>query len=376
MNHLAWLSLKSVPGVGNLLFRRLIDRFEDPETVFVSSMEELAEVKGISAGIASAIRRHKLSDAVVKDYEVATKNHCRIITMKEPEYPGWLLEIPDPPPVLYVHGILPEMAHIAIVGSRNATSYGISNAGRIAGELVGYGSCIVSGLARGIDTAAHTGAMDVGGKTVAVLGSGLGNIYPSENRELAYQIALNGAVISEFPYMSAPEPRNFPMRNRIISGLSVGTLVVEAAKKSGSLITARLAAEQNREVFALPGDVRSSKSSGTHSLLKQGAKLVESAQDVIEELGHIFIPGSFDKKNDPEYGDENSAKLKKNNLGLDFDEMSVIDVLDLYPVHIDDLHRKVKVDSGRLSGILLKLELLGLVKQSTGKMFSINEEVT
>ncbi len=376
MKHLAWLSLKSVPGIGNLLFKRLIDRFELPDVVFNASVNEIAGVDGISMKLASVIKKHKISEAVLRDYEIATKNNCRILLMIDPEYPKWLLEIPDPPPVLYVHGDLPEMPYIAIVGSRDATSYGISNAGRIASELVLAGGCVVSGLARGIDTAAHIGAMEGNGKTVAVLGSGLGNIYPPENRELAYKIAANGAVISEFPYMSSPEARNFPMRNRIISGISVGTLVVEAAKKSGSLITARLAAEQNREVFALPGSVRSFKSAGTHSLLKQGAKLVESAQDIVEELGYIFTPESLFKKNEEICGVENSTKLRKNNLGLDFDELSVIDVLDLYPVHIDEIHQKLKMDSGKVSGLLLKLELMGIVKQSIGKMFSINEGVT
>lgn len=375
MNHLAWLTLKSVPGIGNLLYKRLIDRFETPEAVFNSPVKKIAEVDGISIKTAMVIKKHQTPDAVKKDYDIALSNNCRFLVLNDTEYPKWLLEIPDPPPVLYIHGELPEVPYISIVGSRNATSYGISNAGRIAGELVASGSCIVSGLARGIDTAAHVGALENNGKTIAVLGSGLGNIYPSENRELAYKIATNGAVISEFPYMSNPEPKNFPMRNRIISGISVGTLVVEAAKKSGSLITARLAAEQNREVFALPGNVGSFKSAGTHSLLKQGAKLVEGAGDILEELSYIYPPERFLDASDLNCEEEKTKKTKKSNLGLDFDERSVLDVLDLYPVHIDELHQKLKMDTGKLSGLLLKLELIGLVNQSTGKMFSINEDV-
>lgn len=368
MKHIAWLTLKSVPGIGNLLFKRLLDRFGTPESVLKAPLPELESVEGISFKLATVIKRHKTPDAVLRDYDIASANNCRILLMTDPEYPKLLLEIPDPPPVLYVYGKIPEMACIAIVGSRNATSYGISNSGRIAGELVMAGCCIVSGLARGVDTAAHIGAVNKKGKTIAVLGSGLGNIYPSENRALAYTIAENGAVISEFPYLSPPEARNFPMRNRIISGVSSGTIVVEAARKSGSLITARLAAEQNREVFAIPGNVHSFKSAGTHSLLKQGAKLVENAQDVIEELAYLFRSDCFETKNQSDCEEE---KIKKDHLGLDFDERSVIDVLDLYPVHIDEIHQKLKIESGRLSGMLLKLELMGVVKQSAGKFFSL-----
>ena len=376
MAHLTWLTLKSVPGIGNLLFKRLIDRFDTPECVFNASVKELACVDGISLGLASRLKKHKTPAHVAADYETACNNNCRILCMNDTEYPDMLCEIPDPPPVLYVHGRLPENPYIAIVGSRNATSYGIGNAERIAGELVTAGGCVVSGLARGIDTAAHTGALKKKGQTVAVLGSGLGNIYPPENRKLAYEIALNGAVISEFPYMSPPEPKNFPQRNRIISGLSAGTLVVEAANKSGSLITARLAAEQNREVFALPGSVSSFKSAGTHSLLKQGARLVEGAVDIIEELGYVFQFTGFQAGESVDNDAEISKKTKKNNLGLDFDHMSVIDVLDLYPVHIDEILQKLTMNSGKLSGVLLKLELMGIVKQSTGKMFSLNEDLT
>ncbi len=374
MEHLAWLTLKSVPGIGNLLFKRLIDRFETPERVFKASVRELSEVNGISSGMAARLRKHKTPDHVISDFETTLRNNCRILCMNDDGYPEMLREIPDPPPVLYIYGQLPDKPHIAIVGSRNATRYGIKNAERIAGELVAVGGCVVSGLARGVDTAAHNGALNKNGPTVAVLGSGLGNIYPFENRELAYKIALDGAVISEFPYMSPPEAKNFPQRNRIISGLSAGTLVVEAAQKSGSLITARLAAEQNREVFALPGDVSSFKSAGTHSLLKQGARLVEGANDIIEELGYIFQSACFEAGESTENENEKSKKIKKNKLGLDFDEMSVIDVLDLYPVHIDEILQKLTIDSGKLSGVLLKLELMGIVKQSTGKMFSLNED--
>lgn len=376
MDYLAWLSLKSVPGIGNLLFRRLIDAFGSPETVFNATTSELARIEGISKKLATAILSHKTPDAVYRDLETVQQNKCRLIHMKEPDYPSLLLEIPDPPPILYVHGNLPEIPAVAIVGSRSATGYGTKHAERIAGELAGYGCSVVSGLARGIDTAAHSGALNVDGITVAVLGSGLGNIYPPENREIAYKISEKGAVISELPYMANPEPQNFPKRNRIISGISLGTLIVEAAAKSGSLITARMAAEQNREVFALPGNVGSAKSSGTHSLLKQGAMLVENGEDIVSALGYtleraVLMPESDGAKPAPD-----EKKIEKIKLGLDFDEISVIDVLGLYPVHIDEILQKSSFDSGRLSEILLKFELMGIVKQSTGKMFSLNEDIT
>lgn len=376
MEYLAWLTLKSVPGIGNLLFRRLIDRFDDPETVFKASVADLEQVDGISARMAGIIKRHRTPDAVKADIEAVKRNNCRLVHMNESSYPKLLLEIPDPPPVLYVHGRLPAEPAVAIVGSRNATSYGIANAERISGELARVGFCVVSGLARGIDTAAHMGALKNEGLTIAVLGSGLGNVYPSENRELAFKISETGSVISEFPYMSSPMPQNFPGRNRIISGMTLGTLVVEAAEKSGSLITARLAAEQNREVFALPGNVASSKSNGTHNLLKQGARLTESADDIIEELGYTLETVSYEDVKKQSGRPVKEKKTKKNKLALDFDEMSVIDVLGLYPVHIDDILQKLNLGSGKLSEILLKLELMGIVKQSTGKMFLLNEDIT
>jgi DNA processing protein len=221
-------------------------------------------------------------------------------------------------------------------------------------------------MAKGIDTAAHLGALDVNGKTFAILGTGIDVIYPSENIKLFHEISEKGAVISEFPFGTGPEPYNFPLRNRIICGMSLGTVVVEAGMKSGSLITARLAAEQGREVFAVPGSVRSFKSTGTHSLLKQGAKLVEHANDVIEELLPLL--------HDPLSEKSDQALPKKNNPTLDSDETIVFKALEPYPVHIDDILRSTGFNPGKLAGILLKLELEGVVNQSPGKFFSTCEE--
>jgi DNA processing protein len=278
-----------------------------------------------------------------------------------------LREIPDPPPYLYVYGKLDERPKkIAVVGSRHATTYGINTARDLCKDLASLGITVVSGMARGIDTAAHEGALMGKGKTIAVLGCGLDRIYPAENQKLYHRISENGAVVSEFTLMTEPEAHNFPIRNRIISGMSLGTVVVEASKKSGSLITARLAAEQNREVFAVPGSVQSFKSTGTHTLIKQGAKLVEHAQDVIEELGPFLetqmpIAGDFKRQ-------DNTAEVKAS---LSSEEAFVFQILGPYPEHIDDLVRKTEMETGKLSSILLKLELKGIVQQSPGKLFSI-----
>jgi len=283
--------------------------------------------------------------------------------------PALLRHIPDPPPFLYVYGNLhATQKNIAVVGSRNATGYGISITKKICADLAALKLTVVSGMARGIDTAAHEGALAGKGMTIAVLGSGLENIYPAENRKLFHTISENGAVVSEFSLKTEPDARNFPVRNRIISGISLGTVVVEATKNSGSLITARLAAEQNREVFAIPGSIQSFKSTGTHTLIKQGAKLVEHAQDIMEELAHQIYPHHTHNFDAPEIHDA------INELSLSPDESKVFNALEPYPIHIDDLARKISMESNKLSGILLHLELKGIVQQSPGKLFSLESK--
>jgi DNA processing protein len=365
---LPWFSLKRVPGIGNHLFKRLIHRFKSPELVLEASLENLLQVEGVTSRVATAIRNHKISEDIHRELERIDQKRIQIVTMTDPQYPPLLREIPDPPPYLYVYGLLEgSNGNIAVVGSRNATAYGMTTTRNLCADLAVRGMAIVSGMARGIDTAAHEGALIGKGKTIAVLGSGLGRVYPNENLKLFHRISRNGAVISEFPLLAEPEAHNFPIRNRIISGMSLGTVVVEASRKSGSLITARLAAEQNREVFAVPGSVQSFKSTGTHTLIKQGAKLVEHAQDIFEEL----IPAvNF----------RNSEKIKvqdrpaKRVPPLSPDEALVYKSLGPYPEHIDDLVRKTSIDPGKLSSILLKLELKGMVLQSPGKLFSVTGE--
>jgi len=358
-----WFYLKSVPGVGNLLCKRLIDRFKSPENALQASDQELLQVNGLTQRHVAAIKNHK-PENIEAELALAANKDYRFVTLTDSNYPRLLREIPDPPPFLYVYGRLEgNSANLAVVGSRNATGYGLSTTKDLCTSLASYNLTIVSGMARGIDTAAHQGALAAGGKTIAVLGSGLERIYPVENRKLFHRIAENGAVVSEFPLMAGPEAHHFPIRNRIISGMSLGTVVVEATRKSGSLITARLAAEQNREVFAVPGSIQSFKSAGSHTLIKQGAKLVEHAQDVIEELVPL-VP--FNQRLENNSPDLTNKKLEF----LSDDEVRVYQALDPYPVHVDDLARKISMQPGKLLSMLLKLELNGMVQQSPGKLFS------
>jgi DNA processing protein len=367
--YLPWFSLKYVPGIGNLLYNRLIERFGSPEHVFDASTERLLEVEGITPRLISAIRQAVMPDEACKDLDLAAQKGYHILCLTDPGYPSLLREIPDPPPLLYVAGTLdPSENFIAVVGSRNATAYGITTTRRLCGDLVGKGLGIVSGMARGIDTAAHEGALMGKGRTIAVLGSGLEQIYPAENRDLFQKITENGAVITEFPMNAQPEAHHFPQRNRVISGMSLGTLVVEATRNSGSLITARLAAEQNREVFAIPGSIHSFKSTGTHILIKQGAKLVENVQDILEEL-------NLEKSRTPSRkGSETGKKISHPLPSLSESETMVFSALSSYPIHSDELVRKLSLTSGKLMAILLQLEIKGLVQQTEGNYFSIKDE--
>ena len=363
-----WFYLKSVPGIGNLLCKRLIDRFKSPENIFQASDEELKQINGLTGRHVMALKKHRMPDSIEAELALVARSDYHIVCLTDSNYPRLLREIPDPPLFLYVYGQLEgHSGNLAVVGSRNATSYGLTTTKNLCMSLASHNLTIVSGMARGIDTAAHEGALTSKGKTVAVLGSGLERIYPAENRKLFHRIAANGAVVSEFPLMAAPEAHHFPIRNRIISGMSLGTVVVEATRNSGSLITARLAAEQNREVFAVPGSIQSFKSTGTHTLIKQGAKLVEHAQDIVEELTAFF---QFNTRHENSPPDQAVAKLT----ALSDDEVRVYQALDPYPVHIDDLVRKISMKPGKLSSILLNLELKGMVQQSPGKLFSITEE--
>ena len=281
------------------------------------------------------------------------------VALGDEDYPAMLNEIPGPPEVLYVNGDI-EALHqpaLAIIGSRNPTEGGIRNAREFARHLAGQGFTIVSGMAQGIDAAAHQGALDAGGKTVAFLGTGIDRVYPSGNRKLAHDIAKNGALVSEFPLGAPPERWHFPARNRLISGLSLGTLVVEAARRSGSLITARLAGEQGREIFALPGSIHNPLSRGCHELIRQGAKLVETAGDIVAELGPL-VGHMLDLTV------ETGAAEPVSELGEEY--VGLRKLLSHDPVTIDELEKQSGLTIDQLSSMLLILELHGEVESLSG----------
>jgi len=287
-----WLTLEAVPGLGPDGVRRLLDAFPSVESICQARAPQLAPLvgdklaRGIAAGVDAAILQPGL------DWLAAPEN--QLITWDDPAYPAQLRDLPDAPAWLYVKGDPAWLARpmLAIVGSRNATPQGLRDARAFAEALSEAGLTIVSGLALGIDAAAHEGGLDGLASSVAVVGTGLDRVYPARNRDLAHRLAAGGAIVSEFPVGTAPKRGHFPRRNRLISGLALGVLVVEAALQSGSLITARLAGEQGRDVFAIPGSIHSSLSKGCHRLIKQGAKLVESASDILEELGRRLPPST------------------------------------------------------------------------------------
>jgi len=280
-----WLALARIPQLTSTELRALLSRWPDPEAILDADLDQLAEA-GVSKETWNYLRKKGLS-VVAKDVEWLQQPGHHLLTLTDADYPSHLREIPDPPPLLFVRGDPAILAYpqIAMVGSRNPTPMGREIASAFAKELAEMGFVITSGLAIGIDGAAHRGTLSVGGPTIAVVGTGLDRIYPARHRELGLEIIKTGACVSEFFLGTPPLAVNFPQRNRIISGLSLGVLVVEATTRSGSLITARLAGEQGREVFAIPGSIHNPLARGCHMLLRQGAKLVESASDVIEELG-------------------------------------------------------------------------------------------
>ncbi len=351
------LILNAAEGIGNIRLNVLIKRFGSLDKIFKAKEDELATIKGIGTVVAKCIRQAIKDLDVSKELELAKKHGVEIISILDKTYPNNLKNIHSPPIVLYVKGkILPEDdLSVAVVGSRIASYYGLEQAEKLSYEMALRGITIVSGLARGIDSMAHKGALKAKGRTLAILGSGIANIYPEENIPLADKISINGAVISEFHMTMSPEKENFPRRNRIISGLSLGVVIVEAGEKSGALITGDMAMEQGRDVFCVPGKVDSATSKGTNSLIKQGAKLVTSVDDIIEELN---IP---DSKKDSQV----DLKLPK----LDKRETLVYNLISSEPVYIDDIYTSSGMDTKELSKILLNLEVKKVIKQLPGKNF-------
>ncbi|MFC1840701.1 DNA-processing protein DprA [Thermodesulfobacteriota bacterium] len=355
----SWIALSSVQGLGSVTIKNLLTKFGDPDEIFKASISEISRVDGIRKEIAENIVDKKYDIDPAAELKRVEKHGARIVTFHDSEYPPHLREIHDPPVLLYVKGkTIPDMNFVAIVGSRNATHYGLKAAEELAQGIARRGLGIVSGMAMGIDAASHWGCLTGKGFTVAVLGSGLDKIYPAKNRKLYNKIIEYGAVISEFPLGTSPSPPHFPKRNRIISGLSRGVVVVEATKNSGSLITASLALEQGRDVFAVPGSIKSFKSRGCHFLIKQGAMLAENSDDIMEGLGFNY-PGMV----------KTDRLLEKEFSPMNDTEKKVYEILGEYPLHIDEIKMKGNFSTGDLSGILTKMELKGIVKQLPGKMF-------
>ena len=356
-----WVALSLIPGVGSVLFKRLLDQFKTPEAVFRSPLKQLLTVEGVGEKVAKEIQKGPPEKKVEKELHLLKEAGGTLLTLKDDLYPLRLREIYDPPPLLYARGEMKEEDDfaLAIVGSRKTSPYGRWITEKMSQEIARHGVTIVSGMARGIDSVAHLGAMSGGGRTIAVLGCGIDVIYPPENRNLFGQIIAHGAVLSEFPMGSSPEGIHFPRRNRIISGLSIGVVVVQASEESGSLITAEYALEQGRVVFAIPGNIGAAGSRGTNRLIKEGAKLVESSEDILAEI----LPQWERRKEGP-------PKVKSPEEGLPEDEKIVYKLLSDSPLHIDAIIGESQLDPGKVSSLLLNLELKGLITQWPGKCFT------
>jgi len=359
-----WLALNLIPDVGPVSAGRLLSAFGNPENIFRMPVNELRQVQDIGDNRARNIAGFSDWARLDKEIEKAEKNSIRLIPKNDGAYPETLKRIHGAPIVLYVRGALSESDKyaIAMVGSRTATDYGMKTAEKISHRLSSCGLTVISGMARGIDSSSHRGALKAGGRTVAVLGTGLDLPYPSENRKLMDEISSSGAVISEFPFSTPPNRENFPRRNRIISALSLGVIVIEAALDSGSLITVAYALEQGREVFAVPGNITSRNSKGTNDLIKKGAKLIESAEEVLDELKHQ-IKGVLR---------EEKIKSVKSPPVLSDDEKIIYSSLSSEPKHIDSIIRDIKIPTSKALSLLLNLELKGIVRQLQGKHFSLN----
>lgn len=358
----ALISLNIVYDIGGIRLKKLLEFFGQPENILKATPERLMAVSGIGDKIAHKIHELKKED-LDEEFTLAKKFGLKIITYEDNKYPENLKNIPDPPLVLYIKGELKEedKFSIAIVGSRRASFYGLTCAEKFAADLSGNGFTIVSGMARGIDTCAHRGALKSGGRTIAVIGSGFANIYPPENNKLAEEISCHGAVISEFPINTKPLRENFPRRNRVISGLSLGVLVAEAARNSGALITADFALEQGRDVFALPGKVDSQTSFGTNGLIKQGAKLVSCVDDILEEFNLRTTIG-------PKCTMKVNKRISIPDL-VDNDEKILYASISEEPLPLDEIVENTNLDISRVSDILLRLQLKKLIRQLPGKQF-------
>jgi DNA processing protein len=363
----AWIALRMIPGVGVALYHALLRAFGSPTAVLAAD-ERALRAAGASPQAARAIAAGAADEAAACDLAAARAAGVRIITWADADYPSLLREIHDPPPYLYLRGVLEpgDRRAVAVVGSRAASPYGREAAGFLAHDLAAAGVTVVSGLAHGIDGAAHRGALAAGGRTIAVLGCGVDVAYPPQHADLAGEIARHGALVSELFLGTPPRPAHFPLRNRIISGLALGTLVVEATERSGSLITARLALEQGREVFAVPGSITAPRSRGTHALLRQGAKLVTAAGDVLEEIG--LTSGTSATRAAPAA----TCAAAPTAAGA---HARVLAALGDEIADVDTLVSRTGLTPQDVLAILLELELSGSVHQYPGVSFGVRRDL-
>jgi DNA processing protein len=369
----SWLKVKGADGVGPITFAKLLKQIGPPQQILKASVSELAKTDGIGTKTAERIVATRDKFDAQAEIELAHKLDVNIINIEDDRYPPVLKKIDDPPPVLYIKGDITRRDNLAIsiVGSRQCSLYGQEQSSRLAHLLASAGFTICSGLARGIDTAAHHGALSADGRTIAVLGCGLANMFPPENKKLSELIAQSGACISELPLRSEPLAMNFPPRNRIIAGLSLGTIVIEAGLRSGAMITADAATSYNREVMAVPGKIDSPLNKGAHYLIKQGAKLVESIEDVMEALGYY---GEQLKEYAVKEASDAEDKLEQplfnaSQLNLTDDEKTILNFLNKEPTHLEQIIADTNLNTGGISACLISLQLKGLVKQLPGSLF-------
>ncbi len=378
MSHLEakkyWIALGMVSGVGAITYRKLLNRFGSPEQVFSAPRHLLRTIPGIAEKTVTNILSFGRPDSLNAELEAIEKAGVHIVTWQDAEYPAHLKTIFDPPPLLYVKGNTLQ-AHeltLAVVGSRKASTYGRTIAESLCREFALKGITVVSGMARGIDSAAHRGTLKAGGRTIAVLGCGVNVIYPPENTRLYHEIAEKGSLVSELPMSTKPDRGNFPARNRIISGMSLGTVVVEAGAQSGALITADMALEQGRDVFAVPGNITSASSTGTNRLIKQGAALVERAEDVLNALP-LEISRDLQQSQQGELPFQGDVSAPEHHISplpeLSGHEERIFQLIDHQPIHIDEITVRSKLPSGTVSAALMMLEMKNVIRQIAGKMF-------
>ena len=390
------IHLNLIPGIGNHTIRRLLAAFGSAEKSVAATSEELAQIDGLTPDVRQQLIDGRSRAPLAQELELIDQHQCHIVTINDDTYPSLLKQIDDPPVLLYIIGEFPlqNAPSIAIVGSRSPTEYGKTTSQQLSYQLAERGITVVSGFARGIDTCVHRGALEAGGRTIAVFGCGLSIIYPETNRALTTEIIESGALVSEFPMTMPPRGNNFPRRNRVISGLTLGTLVVEASERSGSLITARHAAEQGREVFAVPGQIFSGMSRGTHSLINQGATLINSVDDLLDALpqdytkvlaGESLEPARqptsrpnrdltrSDKAAPPQSTEKRSSPTSQPKAevapDLTSDEQVVLSAMKDDSIHIDEIMRVTQLPIGKVSSLLVILELKGIVHQLPGKQF-------